>query len=80
MATKNRSGGLAAIVANASMLSQPLSVKIEPGRVDRRRFWWSVWSGARIVERSPHSLATRSEAENEAADALKRAKNRLGVQ
>jgi hypothetical protein len=66
---------------NAIMVeAQPLSIKIEAGRVDGRRFWWSVWEGARAIERSPHSLATRREAEKEAAEALKRVKARLGAQ
>jgi hypothetical protein len=53
-----------------------LSIKIEPGRVDTRRFWWSIYAGADVIARSPHSHATRREAEKEAAEALKRAEVR----
>jgi hypothetical protein len=59
--------------------TQLLSIKIEPGRVDRTRFWWSVCEGDRIIELSSYSLATRREAEREATEALKRAKTRIGV-
>ena len=43
--------------------SEPLSIKIEPGRVDGRRFWWSVYAGPTVVARSSVSYATRREAE-----------------
>jgi hypothetical protein len=52
--------------------AQPFSVKIEPGRVDPRRFWWSICHGARILEQSAYSYATRREAELAASEALKR--------
>lgn len=57
----------------------PLSIKIEPGRVDGRRFWWSVCEGARVIDRSSYSLATRREAEKEATEALSRAEARRRI-
>jgi hypothetical protein len=56
-----------------------LSIKIEPGRVDTHRFWWSICEGARVIERSSYSHATRREAEKEATGALRRIKARHGV-
>ena len=46
-------------------------IKIEPGRVDPGRFWWSVFEGTRVLARSPYSYATRREAESAASEVLK---------
>jgi hypothetical protein len=65
---------------NASMVeAHPLSIKIEPGRVDGRRFWWSVCDGDRVIERSSYSLPTRREAEKEATEARSRAETRRRI-
>ena len=55
------------MLRNASIL-----IKIEPGRVDPGRFWWSVCDDTCVLARSPFSYATRREAESAASEALKR--------
>jgi hypothetical protein len=46
--------------------------KIEPDPLGERRFRWTVCEGGQIHLRSPHSYATRREAEVEASKALSR--------
>ena len=54
----------------------PLSIKLQPDPLNDLRFRWAVCEGGQILLRSPHSYATRDEAEKEAAEALKRAEMR----
>jgi hypothetical protein len=48
----------------------PFTVRVEPDPLTERRFRWSVYTGDQIHTRSPHSYATRREAEQEADKAL----------
>jgi len=52
----------------------PFTFKVDADPLSERRFRWSVCEGDQIHIRSPHSYATRREAETEAGKAvLKRA-------
>ena len=50
--------------------AHPFTIKIEPDPLSARRFRWTVCEGSQIHIRSPHSYATRREAEDEANNAL----------
>jgi hypothetical protein len=50
----------------------PFSIKIEPDPLNERRFRWSVCEGDQILIRSPHSYATRRQAEDEAKSAMQK--------
>jgi hypothetical protein len=62
---------------NNSMVEiHPFSIRIENDTLSGRRFRWAICQGEQIILRSPHSYATRREAEKEAAEALKRTEAR----
>jgi hypothetical protein len=46
--------------------AEQFTVKIEPDPLGGGRFRWTVCEGNQIYRRSPHSSATRREAEREA--------------
>jgi hypothetical protein len=48
----------------------PFTVRIETDPLDVRRFRWTVCEGNQIHIRSPHSYATRREAEREANEVM----------
>jgi hypothetical protein len=48
----------------------PFTIKIEPDPLREMRYRWTVCEGIQIHLRSPHSYATRREAENDAAKAM----------
>ena len=48
----------------------PFTFKVDPDPLSERRFRWSICEGDQIHMRSPHSYATRREAEMEAGKAL----------
>ena len=52
--------------------THPYSFKIEPDPMRELRYRWSVCEGDQIHRRSPHSYATRREAEAEATKAVLR--------
>lgn len=52
--------------------NHPFTFKIEPDPLGERRFRWTVCEGGQIHLRSPHSYATRREAELEASKAMAR--------
>jgi hypothetical protein len=54
----------------------PFTVEIETDPLNAVRFRWNVCRGPQIMMRSPHSYATRREASNDAADAMKRVEER----
>jgi hypothetical protein len=61
---------------NAGMVeTHPFSIGIEDDPSSGRRFRWALYEGGYTIRRSPHSYATRREAEKVAAEALKRAQN-----
>ena len=50
----------------------PFTFKIEADALSKRQFRWTVCEGDQILLRSPHSYATRREAQIEAAQAMNR--------
>lgn len=48
----------------------PFTVKIEADPLRENRYRWTVCEGAQIHLRSPHSYATRREAEKDAEKAM----------
>ena len=50
--------------------AHPFTFKIETDPLSERRFRWTVCEGGQIHLRSPHSYATRREAEAEAGKAM----------
>jgi hypothetical protein len=48
----------------------PFTFKIETDLLNNSRFRWAVCEGGQIHLRSPHSYATRREAETEANNAM----------
>jgi hypothetical protein len=52
--------------------AHPYSIKIEPDPLNERRFRWCVCEGIQVHVRSPHSYATRVEAEDEANKAMQK--------
>jgi hypothetical protein len=52
--------------------SHPFTTNVEPDPLTERRFRWTVCEGDQIHLRSPHSYATRRQAEVEADKALLR--------
>jgi hypothetical protein len=52
--------------------AHPFTVIIEADPLDDRRFRWSVCEGNQIHIRSPHSYATRREADMEATEVMLR--------
>jgi hypothetical protein len=50
----------------------PFTFKIDADPLSKRRFRWTVCEGDQILLRSPHSYATRREAEIEATQAMNR--------
>ena len=52
--------------------THPYTFKIEPDPMRELRYRWSVCEGEQIHRRSPHSYATRREAEAEATKAVQR--------
>jgi hypothetical protein len=50
----------------------PFTFKIETDPLSKRQFRWTVCEGDQILLRSPHSYATRREAEIEANQAMNR--------
>ena len=58
---------------NAIMVeTHPFTFRIEPDPLRELRYRWTVCEGTQVHVRSPHSYATRREAENEAAKAVAR--------
>ncbi len=58
---------------NAIMVeTHPFTFEIQPDPLQESRYRWTVCQGSQIHIRSPHSYATRSEAEKEAAMAVSR--------
>jgi hypothetical protein len=55
---------------DAGMATANYSIKIEADPLNALRFRWTVCEGAQVHMRSPHSCATRKEAETEANAAL----------
>jgi len=54
----------------------PFTVEIEIDLLNTGRFRWNVCQGYQIVMRSPHSYATRRQALNDGAEAMKRVEER----
>jgi len=52
--------------------THPFSVKVERDLLNEVRSRWAICEGDQIVIRSPHSYATRREAQAEAQKALQR--------
>jgi hypothetical protein len=50
----------------------PFTVRIQADPLDELRFRWTIFEGNQIHIRSPHSYATRREAEKEANAAMLR--------
>jgi len=58
---------------NAIMVeTHPFTFRIEADPLRELRYRWTVCEGSQVHVRSPHSYATRREAENEAAKAVAR--------
>jgi hypothetical protein len=63
----------AVLPLNLSMKDKhPFSIKIEADPLNSQRSRWSICAGDHIVRRSPHSYATRREAEREASELMGR--------
>ena len=52
--------------------THPYTFRIEPDPLQESRYRWTVCEGSQIHVRSPHSYATKDEAEKEAAKAVTR--------
>jgi hypothetical protein len=52
--------------------SHPFTVRIEADPLNERRFRWTICEGNQILIRSPHSYATRREADKEANEVMLR--------
>jgi hypothetical protein len=52
--------------------AHPYTYRIEPDPLHEARYRWTVREGSQIHVRSPHSYATKEEAEKEAAKAVTR--------
>jgi len=50
----------------------PFSIRINPGRLNPRQFWWSIFEGGRVAEQSRCPYETRREAKLAADEALKK--------
>ncbi len=50
--------------------THPFTITIEPDPLRELRYRWTVCEGVQVHARSPHSYATRREAENEAGKAM----------
>jgi hypothetical protein len=50
----------------------PFTVRIEADPLNERRFRWTICEGDQIHIRSPHSYATRREADKEANEVMLR--------
>lgn len=62
---------------NVSMVdTHPFTFRIEADPLRESRYRWTVCEGSQIHVRSPHSYATRREAEKEAAKAVSRHEDR----
>jgi hypothetical protein len=48
----------------------PFTINIEPDPLRELRYRWTICEGVQVHSRSPHSYATRREAETEAAKAM----------
>jgi hypothetical protein len=56
--------------------AHPYTFRIEPDPLQESRYRWTVCEGSQIHVRSPHSYATKDEAEKEAAKAVTRREDR----
>jgi hypothetical protein len=54
----------------------PFTVEIQIDPLNEVRFRWNVCQGPQIMMRSPHSYATRRQALNDGAEAMKRVEGR----
>jgi hypothetical protein len=54
----------------------PFTVEIAIDPLNSVRFRWNVCQGPQIMMRSPHSYATRRQALNDGAEAMKRVEER----